>query len=366
MNGTRTKEPGPAAGVAGAGAVPCVSGVYESAAPLVLEHGGALERWRLAYRSYGEERAPAAVVLGGISAGRHLCACADDPQPGWWEEQVGPGRAVDTRRLRAIGVDWLGGRGQSTGAGVPALPPLDTRDQARAIAALLDHLGIARLHAIVGASYGGMVALAFAALFPERVGRVVAIGAAHESHPMATALRALQRRVVRLGLEAGAQREALAIARGIAMTTYRSAAEFAQRFAGAPEWVEAAGSGAGPEPQAGAARRARFPVERYLDHHGRTFASTFPTEGFLRLSESIDLHRVDPAAVRVPVTLVAVDTDTLVPIEQMRGLRAALPGPAELIELRSIYGHDAFLKETAAFARALRRALGTAQAGEVE
>src|SRR5690606_22014669 len=136
--------------------------------------------------------------------------------------------------------------------------------QARAIAALLDHLGIARLHAIVGASYGGMVALAFAALFPERVGRVVAIGAAHESHPMATALRALQRRVVRLGLAAGAQREGLAIARGMARTTYRSAVEFARRCAGAPEWVEAAGPGAQSEPQAGAARRARFPVEGYL------------------------------------------------------------------------------------------------------
>jgi homoserine O-acetyltransferase len=366
MNGITTQGRGPAVGVVGAGAVPCVSGVYESAAPLVLEHGGALERWRLAYRSYGEEGAPAVVVLGGISAGRHLCACEDDPQPGWWEEQVGPGRAVDTRRLRAIGVDWLGGRGQSTGAGGPMLPPLDTRDQARAIAALLDDLGIPRLHAIVGASYGGMVALAFAALFPERVGRVVAIGAAHESHPMATALRALQRQIVRLGLEAGLPREALAIARGIAMTTYRSAAEFAQRFRGDPEWVGGAGSGGPAEPHLGALRRARFPVEGYLDHHGRTFALTFPAEGFLRLSESIDLHRVDPATVRVPVTLVAVDTDTLVPLEQMRALREALPGPAELIELHSIYGHDAFLKETAAFARVLRRALGTAQAGEVE
>lgn len=295
------------------------------------------------YRTYGARRHPAIVVLGGISSGRDVAADGSG-RPGWWPEIVGDGLAIDTRRRFVIGADYLGGSGTAASA-----PRVTTGDQARAIAALLDRLGIHRVEAIVGASYGGMVALAFAALHPERIGRAVVISAAHRSHPMATALRSLQRQVVRLGLTTGRERAALEIARGIAMTTYRTAAEFAGRFDAAPI--------AGPDGEAD----ARFAVEDYLAHCGRTYAGRTSPEGFLRLSESIDLHQVEPAAIRAPTTLVAVESDTLVPSWLMRELRDRLAGPVELHTIDSIYGHDAFLKETGALDAILRHALSTSE-----
>ena len=106
----------------------------------------------------GPSGAPLVVVLGGISASRHVVATEHDPSPGWWETVVGPGRAIDTTRLRVLGVDYLdGGRGSD---GRPKRI-VSTHDQADAIAAVLDRLSVERAHALIGASYGGMVALAF-------------------------------------------------------------------------------------------------------------------------------------------------------------------------------------------------------------
>jgi cystathionine gamma-synthase len=314
-------------------------------APLPLERGGFLEPVHVAYECTGDDSLPLVVALGGISAGRHVAATAADARPGWWQDFVGPGRALDTDRYRVLGIDWLAGRGASTGPAnattAAPFPTLTTADQAAALAAVLDHLDVPRAHAIVGASYGGMVALALAARHPRRVGRLVVLGAAHRTHPFATALRVIQRDIVRLGLRTGAATDALALARALAVTTYRTADEFAARF----------DLSAPPE-----GSPARFPVAEYLAHQGRTFAASFGAEGYLCLSESIDLHDVDPAAVRVPTTLVAFESDTLVPPAQVRVLADALDD-ATLHVIPSRFGHDAFLKETAALAPLVARAL---------
>jgi homoserine O-acetyltransferase/O-succinyltransferase len=310
---------------------------------LALESGGALAGVEIGFTFAGEHGRPVVVALGGISADRMVATPDESSRRGWWQEFVGAGMPVDTRTFSVLGVDFLGGVGTSTGPTGPGFPSLGTADQARAIAAVLDHIGIAGVHTMVGSSYGGMVALAFAASFGDRLDRLLVISAAHESHPMATALRTLQRRTVRLGLESDRVEEGLAIARGIAMTTYRTAEEFAARFEG-----EATAS----------PRGFRFPVEGYLEHHGAAFVRTFSPWRFLCLSESLDLHRVDPARIRTPATLVAVDSDTLVPPWQMRQLAARLAGPARLVEIRSRYGHDAFLKEVAAVSEIIRETLG--------
>ncbi|HVF07365.1 MAG TPA: alpha/beta fold hydrolase [Actinomycetota bacterium] len=195
----------------------------------------------------------------------------------------------------------------------------------------VDTFGVERVRAIVGASYGGMVALAFAERFAERVEQLVVISAAHESHPMSTGLRSLQRRVVELGLEHGFATEALEVARGIAMTTYRTAREFAERFDNTPTVL--------------GETEVSFEVERYLANRGARFAVRFSPEYFLALSLSSDLHRVDPSAVHAPTTLVAAEGDALVPEEQIRTLARRLAVPSRLVHLPTIFGHDAFLKE---------------------
>src|SRR5688572_24043987 len=150
------------------------------------------------YELTGPSSAPLVIVLGGISASRHITPNETDGAAGWWPGSVGPGKGIDTGRFRILGVDYLdGGRGND---GRP-LRTVTTHDQAAAIAELLAALGVPRAHAVVGASYGGMITLAFAEDHPERVGRIIVIGAAHESHPMSTGLRAFQRRIVEMGLD---------------------------------------------------------------------------------------------------------------------------------------------------------------------
>src|SRR5690606_28611024 len=139
-------------------------------------------------RLYGDHAHPVVIVLGGISAGRHVASCADARGPGRWQSMVGPGRAPDTTRHAVLSGDGLGGPGASANpphADAPGpFPTADTNDQAAAVVRVLDYLGIDRAHAVVGASYGGMVALALAARHPRRVERAVVIGASHRSHPM--------------------------------------------------------------------------------------------------------------------------------------------------------------------------------------
>lgn len=295
--------------------------------------------WRLA----GPPDAPVVAALGGISASRYVHE-AEAPESGWWRELVGPGRPLDTDRYAVLGIDYLGGSGSSS-APMPGqfdFPVMDARDQAAALLAVCDEIGIGRLRAIIGASYGGMVALALAEIAPERVSRVLAISAAHRSNAMATAWRCIQRAIVRHSLDLGDRSGGLAIARALAMTTYRTRQEFDHRFpADAPR-----GKG-----------ETEFAIERYLFARGDDFARTFRPEAFLCLSESIDLHRIDPVRIRVPVTLAAIVEDQLVTLEDMRDLARSLGGPVDLRELHSICGHDAFLKERDLLAPAFRAAL---------
>lgn len=283
------------------------------------------------YSVYGPVWAPPVVVLGGISSGRHLHATAQNPAPGWWGGVVGPGQCLDPGRNRLIGIDYL-----STGlaSSVPS-----TGEQAAAVEAVLSAEHIERA-TIVGASYGGMVALAFASAFPSRTGCIVVVAAAHRSHPMASSVRLVQRGVVRLAASAGCAREGMVLARALAMTTYRSAAEFETRF---PATVD-------PE-------EALSEVERYLSARGEAYAATTDPEHFLALSSSIDAHRVQPEMVKAPATVVSFDSDTLVPPWLADELASSCAGPTRHVEIRTVYGHDGFLKETKKVSQEIASAL---------
>lgn len=308
-----------------------------------LARGGELAGACLAYERQGPSDAPAIVVLGGISAGRHVSAHAARPERGWWEGIAGEGASIDTRRFQVVSFDWLGGNGCSTapGAGEP-FPFVDARDQAAALWLLCDALRIERVHAIVGSSYGGMVALHAAALQPARVRQIVAIAAAHESHAQANAWRAVQRGIVELGARTGEVEAALRLARSLALTTYRTPGELRERFAGEP----AIGDGV-----------VRFPVQDWLDARGADFAASWNAEQFLCLNRSIDAHRIDPRTVTVPTALLAFAGDQLVPPADVRELALALPDLRAHRELRSRYGHDAFLKERTHVGTFLREVL---------
>lgn len=301
---------------------------------LALRHAGA-RRVRIAWELQGATDAPLLIVQGGISAHRHVAPSARFAEPGWWSEQCGAHRALDTTRHRILAIDWLGADGTLDCC-------IDPADQADAIAAVLDTLGIARALAYIGASYGAMVGLQFAARHPARLDRLVAISGAHRSHAQTTALRVIQRRIVALGRSEGAAREALALARALAVIGYRSADEFDARFGAAPE-VDADG--------------ATFPVEGYFDAIGPRFVARFSPVAYTRLSESIDLQQVDPASITVPTDLVLVAQDQIVPTADIETLSREVAAPCRLHRIESLYGHDAFLKEPAHIERILRGAL---------
>jgi homoserine O-acetyltransferase len=316
-------------------------------ANLSLHHGGRLAPVTIAWRLAGAPRAPVVAALGGISAHRRAYD-ADDPRLGWWSALVGPGLPLDTTRFRVLGIDYLGGSAGSTGPhpGQADFPAIDSHDQAAALLAVCDTLGITRLHAVAGASYGGMVGLALAELVPDRIRHVLTISAAHRSNALSTAWRAVQREIVRHALSLGDGPGGLRIARALAMTTYRTRAELNARFSAATQAADG---------------RTVFPVEDYLFARGDDYARRHTPESFLWLSESIDLHRIDPARIQVPVTLVAVVEDQLVTLDEVRELAGQLAGPCQLIELRSHYGHDTFLKERQLLAPAFAAALDGAR-----
>ena len=288
---------------------------------LPLRHGGVAET-DLRYELAGREGAPLLLVAGGISAGRHAVATAAFPDQGWWQSQAA---SFDLDHYRLLSFDWIGADGSLD-------LPIDPADQAEAVARLLDALGIARLAGIVGASYGGMVGLHFAARDPERCGALLAISASSAPHPFASACRSLQRRALALGEAHGDPASGVALARAMAMLTYRTPGEFADRFAELPRVEQG---------------RARVAADPYLDAHGNRHAGRMSAVAYRRLSESIDLHRIDPASIAVPLTLVAVDSDALVPAADIAALADAIPGAA-FHRLASRFGHDAFLKEDTA------------------
>jgi homoserine O-acetyltransferase/O-succinyltransferase len=326
-------------------------GILDVPGQVSLFHGGRLSGIRIAWRIVGPANAPVVCALGGISANRRVFVTEDSRQ-GWWSEVVGPGGALDADRFRVLSFDYLGGSADTTGpaagaCGEPTLAPfpnISTYDQAELLVRLLNNLGLKSLRAIVGGSYGGMVALAFGERYPERVSRLIVIGAADKPHPMATAWRSVQRRILRFAVECGRPKEGLQLARALAMSTYRSAEEFEARFDGVPSRD---------------GERFAFPVEQYLFARGVDFAERHKPEAILCLSESIDLHRVDATRIFVPTTIVAIREDQLVPLTDLRGLAARLP-VARLHEISSIYGHDAFLKESDQLRGIFAAALGGA------
>ena len=214
-------------------------------------------------------------------------------------------------------------------------PAIAASDQARALLLLLNRLGVRHVHLIVGASYGGAVAQHLAALLGERLRRLVLLSAAHRSSQFALALRHVQRAILELG---GDTHAALALARSLAVLGYRT-----------PEGVEARFTDADADSVVG-----------WLAHHGERFAQRFDATAYRCLGASLDGHVIDPASISAPTLLLGVREDLLIPISLLREYAGRCGEQCRLLEISSVYGHDAFLKEEAAIGALLSEALEAA------
>jgi homoserine O-acetyltransferase len=350
-----------------------------------MHRGGSLDRPVIAYETWGElnaDRDNAVLLFSGMSPSAHAASSVQDPAPGWWEEIVGPGRSIDTRRYFVICINALGSCFGSTG---PAsinpdtgdlyrlsFPVLSLEDIAAAGKTVIDHFGIDSLYSVVGPSMGGMTTLAFATEYPDVSRSLVFISTAVRSLAFSTALRSLQREMIQKdpawnggNYEPGkGPVEGMRLARKLGMITYRSAEEWQQRF----------GRERSPgERPAGNLFAPDFEVEAYLEHHARKFTGEFDANCYLYLSRASDLFdltehggSVSAALKHVSadrVLVIGVETDMLFPIEQQRELAAAFETcgkPVSLVELQSIQGHDSFLVDM----DSLRPVLGSFFSGD--
>jgi hypothetical protein len=179
---------------------------FTSREPILLDNGGVLQRFDIAYETWGTlnaDRSNVILLHTGLSASSHAHSTPSNTRQGWWEKFIGPGGAIDTNKFFVICTNVLGGCYGSTGPSSidPAngevyatrFPIITMEDMVRAQFRLLDGLGIETLYASVGASMGGMQSLAAGVLFPERVGRIVSISGCARSHPYSIAMRYTQR-----------------------------------------------------------------------------------------------------------------------------------------------------------------------------
>lgn len=339
-----------------AGRLPLGTGRLEFAplGPFSLESGVVLPALTVAYRHDGPPpaEAPQVIVV-------HALTGSADAAGDWWAPLIGEDLALDTRRIGVLCTNLLGGRYGTTGptsrdpqSGLPygaSFPPITTRDQARAIWVLADALGIGRAALVTGGSLGGMVALEAAVERPSSVGRVLPIAAPAAIGPLAQAWNHVQLELIdRLG---GA---GLSLARQIAMTTYRSEADFDLRFRGR---IQPDGTPS---------------IVSYLEHQGDKLIERFDPDTYRALVAAMDTHDVGRghggvaaamallAEAGTRLTGLGIQDDILYGPAQVRALVEAASAAgvhATYRELRSTKGHDAFLVEWSQLGALLREAL---------
>jgi homoserine O-acetyltransferase/O-succinyltransferase len=336
--------------------------------PYRFHAGGELAGASLAVETWGALNAArdnAILLFTGLSASAHAASTAEDSTPGWWEDLIGPGRALDTERYFVICANSLGSCFGSSGPGDadPATgrpygygwPELRVEDIARSAQFAVEHFGIDTLHAAIGPSLGGMSVLAYATLFPGRARRLASLSGTMAASAFAIATRALQREMVGTALAGGPVDLALAFrfARKVGMLSYIGAALLESRFAHVAAAKPAGASG------------THFEVESWLDHQAQKFASRFDPWSFWYISRAMDLFEFGALAREAPqggtpfglkleeALVIGVHEDQLFPLGQQAQIAAMLKAehvPTRYVDLSSPYGHDAFLVEDALFA----------------
>jgi homoserine O-acetyltransferase len=347
--------------------------------PLRLEVGDQLPEVTVAYETWGTlnvRRDNAVLVLHALTGDSHVAGQPGPghPTPGWWDALIGPGRALDTDAWFVVAPNVLGGCQGTTGPSSIApdgrpwgsrFPRITIRDQVEAEVLLADALGVRRWASVLGGSMGGMRALEWAAMYPDRVNAVLLLAVGAYATAEQIGLQSTQIHAIRADgrFNGGDYYDAppgrgphlgLGAARRIAHLTYRTEEETAQRF------------GRAPQPGEDPLRGGRYAIESYLDHHAAKLAQRFDANSYVVLTEAMNHHDVGRgrggvaealARITVPTVVGGIDSDRLYPPYLQEELAALIPGADGPHLLRSPYGHDAFLIETDQVADLVKRTL---------
>ncbi|GAA0270864.1 homoserine O-acetyltransferase [Alteraurantiacibacter aestuarii] len=356
---------------------------------LALDSGKALDNVEIAYETYGElaaDKSNAILIFHALTGDQFVAKTNPlTGKPGWWEIMVGPGKPIDTNRYHVICANVIGSCIGSTGPASLApdgrpyamrFPVITIRDMVRAQVALLDALGIERLHAVVGGSMGGMQALSLAANFPERTDRVLAIATTARHSAQNIAFHEVGRQAIMAdpNWNAGdyygtgaSPDKGLSVARMAAHITYLSEAGLTDKFGRRLQDREAKSFGFD----------ADFQVESYLRYQGLSFTDRFDANSYLYITRAMDyfdlaeehggasssgsLADAFRGAGDTRFCVVSFDTDWLYPTSESRNIVHALnavAAPVSFVELSAPYGHDSFLLECPALDRVVKGFIG--------
>ena len=352
-----------------------LSKVYAIPHPLPLDSGQVLEAGEIAYETYGNlaaDKSNAVLVCHALTGDQYLASPHPiTGKPGWWERMVGPGKPIDTDRHFVICANVIGSCMGSSGPASLApdgqpyamrFPVITIRDMVRGLVALLDGLGIARLHAVVGGSMGGMQALSLAANWPQRAARVLVIASTARHSAQNIAFHEVGRQAI-MADPAWAEGDyyaaeakpdnGLAVARMAAHITYLSEAGLTEKFGRRLQDREAKGFGFDAE----------FQVESYLRYQGSGFTRRFDANSYLYITRAMDYFDLAEEfgaeehggklanafrGTEARFCLVSFDTDWLYPTAESRHIVHALNAAGakvSFVELSAPHGHDSFLLE---------------------
>lgn len=359
--------------------------------PFAMKRGGELHGARIAYETWGRLNAAgdnAVLVAPGLSPDAHMAASSTNPEAGWWEPMVGPGKPIDTDRWFVICANPLGSCKGSTGpasinpdTGRPyrfKFPELSIEDGADALAHIVRALGIDRLACVVGNSMGGMVALSLLIRHPGIAAAHLNVSGAARALPWSIAIRSLQREAIRLDpnfnggdySDEAYPESGMRMARKLGVITYRSALEWDGRFGR----VRLDSEQTDDEPFG-----LEFQVESYLEAHARRFVRHFDPNCYLYLSRSMDWFdlgdhcaaresgdrtvsqahtRAGLAAIHIQrARAIGAETDVLFPLQQQMEIADGLReggAIADCLPMPSPQGHDAFLVDFDRYGPAIR------------
>lgn len=336
---------------------------------LALQSGASIADYSLMVETYGElnaDRSNAVLICHALNASHHVAGYyADQPKNiGWWDNMVGPGKPVDTNRFFVIGVNNLGSCFGSTGpmhtnpaSGKPYgadFPVVTVEDWVNAQARVADRFGISQFAAVMGGSLGGMQALAWSILYPERLRHCIVIASTPKLSAQNIAFNDVARQAILTDPDfhggdfyahGVVPRRGLRVARMIGHITYLSDDDMAEKF--------------GRELKSGSYQfgyGVDFEIESYLRYQGDKFSDYFDANTYLLITKALDYF--DPARhtggnlaqaleqTRAKFLLVSFTTDWRFSPERSREIVQALISNRRTVsyaEIDAPHGHDAFL-----------------------
>ncbi len=324
---------------------------FSSQKAFTFSNGRTLPMLELAYEMVGElspQKDNVILIHHALSTDSHVCSHEKNPQPGWWEAMIGPGKAIDTSRFCVICINNIGSCFGSSG---PAsinpetkmpyrldFPELCMEDIARSQQLLLEHLGIAELYAVIGNSMGAMISLAHSVIFPQQVKRFLSVSSCYRAYPVSIAYHTVQKEIIQLdpawqkGYYKNNPIQGLKTARKLGLVSYRDANDLNRRFT----------------------KEDQGDIRNYLEYNANKLAQRFDANAYLYLIDAMDRFDISKKyeqpsqafqQVRARTRIISVDSDILFPPSQQHELYTALKNAGakvDFVSLHSNFGHDAF------------------------